>query len=632
MNFFRNPLIVLSIFLLLFTKVTAQEETPFVPYDVPSQNLLKFNRFLINPTFSTVREDKSYINLFHRNQSVSFDDNNQTYFLSYSGRMNDRTGLGLSLYTQREGLITNYGVLANYAYGIKLSDKSNFTFGANISYYKSGFDKNRANPIEDDPLLNSFQDSNLLSFQPGFNISYDNFDFGVFAENLIDYNIKTSEMATEFNDKTYSAHLQYTHQFKNGNGIMESSRLMPLARVRKVGDKEVVLGGSLILDLPKLGWVQGGYDSFYGASAGVGFNLGKRLSLGYTMEKGVGSNFDNFGVTHEISFAYSITPTLTEDRVLLEEKEELLAEVEEEKEEITEKDLQIKELEEALASTNSLLDENILAQDSIENSRNADLERRFDQIMRMVARETGGDRADIEEKARQMYFINNDKTASANQLAENNNGTNSDLSTTLKRNNPVVSSKPNYNTKQQKDGISSNATIKRKKYRNLDGVKEGYYVVANVYKGEQYLHNFIDKMTNQGFNANYIDNKNTKRKYAYLEHYNSYSDALSAATTNMNGTYNEGALWIMEVEQSHDSYANEAYAANSETVKNKAADYDQSVLKKNVVSKDKLSINEPKQASFGEGSRGFYIVVNVFANPKKCQSVCKSAKPTRIKC
>ena len=136
----------------------AQEDNPFIAYEVPAQNLLKFNRFLINPTFSTVREDKSYINLLHRNQAVSFDDNNQSYFLSYSGRIGDRSGLGLSLYTQREGTLSNYGVLANYAYGIKLSDKSNFTFGANLSYYNSGFDESRANPVEDDPFLSGFQD------------------------------------------------------------------------------------------------------------------------------------------------------------------------------------------------------------------------------------------------------------------------------------------------------------------------------------------------------------------------------------------------------------------------------------------------------------------------------------------
>ena len=193
----------LVLLIIALTKVSAQEDNPFISYDVPSQNLLKFNRFLINPTFSTVREDLSYINLLHRNQSVSFDDNNQLYFLSYSGRINDRSGLGLSLYTQREGVVSNYGILANYAYGVKLSDRSNFTFGANVSYYSSGLDQNRANPIEIDPFLSGFQDSSLLSFQPGFNISYDQFDFGVFAENLFDYNLKTNESITEFEDNTF---------------------------------------------------------------------------------------------------------------------------------------------------------------------------------------------------------------------------------------------------------------------------------------------------------------------------------------------------------------------------------------------------------------------------------------------
>ena len=403
--------------------MNAQEELPFIAYDVPSQNLLKFNRFLINPTFSTVREDKSYVNLLHRNQSVSFEDNNQLYFLSYSGRINDRTGLGLSLYTQREGILSNYGVLANYAYGIKLNDKSNFTFGANLSYYSSGIDESRANPIEDDPFLSDFVDSSLLSFQPGFNLSYGPFDFGMFAENLFDYNLRTSETVTEFKDKTYSAHLQYTYPFENLDGIMEGGRLMPLARARMVGQEEFILGGNLILDLPKIGWLQGGYDSFYGASAGLGFNLNRRLSIGYTMEKGLSNEFDNFGLTHEISFAYSFTPNLTEDRVMLEDENEMLAENQEESVEITDeaiaaKDKEIEDLKRRLAENDAILAELIFRQDSLETNRERDLEKRFEMVMRMVRAETRGERPDIEEKAKKIYFINNDQTAIVENTVE----------------------------------------------------------------------------------------------------------------------------------------------------------------------------------------------------------------------
>ncbi len=375
----QRILLILFLCIAALGRMGAQEESPFITYDVPSQNLLKFNRFLINPTFSTVREDKSYINLLHRNQSVEFDDNNQTFFLSYSGRIDDRNGLGLSLYTQREGLISNYGILANYAYGIKLSEKSNFTFGANLSYYNSGFDESRANPLEPDPALNGFVDSSLLSFQPGFNLSYGQFDFGMFAENLFDYNLKTNESVTDFQDKTFSAHLQYTHQLKNTSGIFESGRVMPLARVRKVGEEEVVLGGNLILDLPKLGWIQGGYDSFYGASAGIGFNFSKRLSIGYTMEKGLSSNFDNFGLTHEISFAYSFTPTLTEDRVMLEEEQEALVEASEPEEDITDpRDEEIAEIKRKLAENDSTLAALLLREDSLDSHREKELEERFD--------------------------------------------------------------------------------------------------------------------------------------------------------------------------------------------------------------------------------------------------------------
>jgi len=609
----KLKLIYLLLFIMALTKVNAQEDSPFISYDVPSQNLLKFNRFLINPTFSTVREDLSYINLLHRNQSVSFDDNNQLYFLSYSGRINDRSGLGLSLYTQREGVVSNYGVLANYAYGIKLSDKSNFTFGANLSYYSSGLDQNRANPIELDPFLSGFQDSSLLSFQPGFNISYEQFDFGLFAENLFDYNLKTSQSVTDFTDKTFSGHLQYTYELENNSGVLEHSRLMPLLRARKVGQENVVLGGNLIFDLPKLGWVQAGYDSFYGASAGIGFNLGKRLSLGYTMEKGLTNSIDNFGVTHEISFAYSFTPNLTEDRVMLEDSEEAVASVEEEQPEVTEESFaseseEITELKRRLAENDAILAELMFRQDSIESNREKDLEKRFEMVMRMVRNETNGARPDLEEKAREMYFINNDKTA----LVEN-----------------VEKPKPTEYRKivrkeTQADVFIQEAkrnNVKGQKFRNLDGVENGYYIVANVYKGGHYMNKFIDNLNDQGISADYIDNPNNGLKYVYLKRYDTWKEALAAHKSGINGSYS-GELWVMNVDN---RYTNEAYAENSSKVREKSTEYDTDVLQKNVVVRDKVAGGEPKTKSQfinGVGS-GYYIIANVFANPKNANRFVK---------
>ena len=612
--------------LLALTKVSAQEDDPILPYKVAPQNLLKFNRFLINPTFSTVREDKSYINLLHRNQSVQFQDNDQTYFLSYSGRIGDRSGLGLSLYNQKVGPVSNIGVLANYAYGIKLSDKSNFTFGGNLAYYSTGLDRNSIDVVDpNDFRLNGTEDSNVLSFQPGFNISFGKFDFGAFAENLVDYNIKTSKSLTEFKDKAYSGHLQYTHQFENSDGIMESGRLMPLARARMDGQNDITFGGSLILDLPKLGWLQGGYDSFYGASAGAGFNINRRLSLGYTMEKGFSTDFDNLGVTHEISFAYSFTPTLTEDRVLLEDEVDQL--VDNDTEAPTSKDEQIEELKRKLAENDAIIAELMFRQDSLESNRKKDLERRFEMVMRMVRNETKSDRPDLEQKAEQLFLNGHDKPSSLTKNASNDGVVYTNSAQRIQAKDAVVTANRNNERVSSTQTVASNNTspstskVKSRKFKNLEGVEDGYYVVANVYKGGRYMDKFIDDLGQKGIDANYIDNPDNGLKYVYLQRFDTWEEAVDAHKSNLNGAYNE-AMWIMNVDN---RYSNDAYVQNVDKLKEKSLQYGTDVLRQNVIVKDNLSSSEPASktvVSNGIGT-GYYIIANVFANANNAKKFIK---------
>ncbi len=658
--------LLLTVLLALVNRpqLIAQEETPFIAYDVPTQNLVKFNRFLLNPTFSTVREDKSYINLFHRNQSVSFNDNNQTYFLSYSGRIGDRSGVGLSLYTQREGLIDNFGLLANYAYGIKLSDKSNFTFGGNFSYYNSGFNQGRANPIDDDPTLNGLDNSALITFQPGFNISYGAFDFGVLADNLFDYNLKTSESLTDFNEKTFTGHLQYTHQFKNSSGLLESARLMPLARVRSEPENNFSLGGSLILDVPKLGWLQAGYDDFYGAAAGIGFNLNKRISLGYTVEKGLSNNFENFGVNHEISLAYSFTPNLTEDRVTLEDDTDLVSNEEKdipiEELSLTEKDLKIAELEEKLAENNSILDELLFRQDSIEKSRKGDLERRFATVMRMVRRETNGQNPELEQRAKQMYFANLDsmdiinnpkqaplantgltnttaskkiielkdqdllptRTAKEETLANTistSTRASKKINTLKDMDTPVQASSKVVQTEHAKKDKITNGTKKVSRFKSfsIPNIDSGHYLIANVYKGKKYMQKFIDKLQAQGIEADYFTNPKNGMNYVYLKDFQNKKDAINAYKTGLDGTYN-GDTWVMKVQGSYDQ---DAYASNTNT----DSQYGDDTLQKNVqdtTAKNNRALTYKTYDIDGLGS-GFYIIANVFAKPENANRFVK---------
>ncbi|MEM9076158.1 MAG: PorP/SprF family type IX secretion system membrane protein [Bacteroidota bacterium] len=532
----------------------AQEANPYVSYDVPFQNLLKFNRFLINPTFSTVREDKTYVNLFHRSQGADFNDNRQNYFLSYSGRVNENIGLGVSLYNQQEGVITNLGVMANYAHGIQLGQKSNLSFGVNIPYYVSSFDADRAVALQDDPVLSEASESAIISFQPGLNLSLGKFDFGVFAQNLLDYDIRTGESLSAFSEKTFSGHIQFAHEFANGAGIFEDGRLLPLARARFEGAQDPIFGGGLILDLPKLGWLQGGYDQFYGVSAGTGFNLNRRLSFGYNFEKNINNNLSNLGVTHEVSIAFSFIPTKSAALASNEEdgpkvvegtfvgdeknkkkssKNKLNAKTKlrpTNKEELAYWEEQVKKLQEQQADNYAVINELIFRLDSLEQNRQKEFEQRFELVMRMVKQRTGDGNLELEEAAKRLYKAKKtdldslQKEYAESRLAENKES-----------------------KKKVKGTFNGGAFKPIEKFINLDGVGKGHYIVANVFKNEVYLKNFIKKLKEQGLNAKYFKNPENGLNYVYLAKYQENEVAYAAYRSKMDGKYTED-IWIMHVD------------------------------------------------------------------------------------
>ncbi|HLV63101.1 PorP/SprF family type IX secretion system membrane protein [Galbibacter sp.] len=575
-----KPSLTTYILLLLMccTGAFAQEDVPVASIDIPAQNLLKFNRFLINPTFSTVNEDNSYINLYHRNQWVSFDDNFQTYLGSYSGRISDRSGLGLSIYHQKFGTIANFGAIANYAYGIRLSQHSNLTFGFNLSYYNSGVDKSNINPSQpNDPTIADLENGSLLTFQPGINLSIGSFDIGLYAEDAFDYNFKTGESLTEFKDKTFSAHLMYTNRFDNGVGMLENARFSALTRARRMGDEDLSFSGSLILDMPKLGWIQGGYDDFYGVAAGVGFNLTKRLSLGYTIEKGIRDQISNFGVTHEINFAYSFQPILTENRVFedLLEDENLLVLEEESKDSLTGKDAEIARLQNLVDENNMIIDEMMFRQDSIEEARKNDINKRFAYILKFINdNKSNPNQNQVKKQVVDMLKeIDENAYAAAQKKYETDfvhlNGsdkkqTSTDIQSPNKR--TRVSPKP-VGTPY----VGSSKVLTASTATTSTNVDDGAYVIANVYKGETYMRSFMDELQRQGIASGSFSHNGLN--YVYLERYNNLSEARKNYLSDVKEKY-QGDVWLLHIE--HDSGVdqtklNTAYAnadtGNSTSVK-----------------------------------------------------------------
>ena len=73
--------------ILLLSSISSiiAQQNGLVSFDIPAKNSLKFNKFIINPTFSFVREDQSFISLYNKTQWTEVENSPQTFFLSYSG-------------------------------------------------------------------------------------------------------------------------------------------------------------------------------------------------------------------------------------------------------------------------------------------------------------------------------------------------------------------------------------------------------------------------------------------------------------------------------------------------------------------------------------------------------------------
>jgi len=289
--------------LLVFDFAQAQDG-PVLTFNVPTQNTLVFNRHLINPVFSFVKESDTYITLYHRNQWIEFNDSPELYMISSAGKVGERSGAGIGLYQQNLGIITSFGGVANYAYSIQLQEKISLAFGFNLAYYATGVNSNKAVSSEPDPAIMELANNSVLTLKPGINVTWGSFDVGVYAENLVDYDFKSSSMIEEYSNKTFSGHVMYHHYLTNQKDLFEDGyfRIMMRGRINEIEDFKI--GGSFLVNFPYLGWVQTSVDDYYGVGIGLGGHLTNRLSLGYTYERVIGEGTVNFGPTHEITLAF----------------------------------------------------------------------------------------------------------------------------------------------------------------------------------------------------------------------------------------------------------------------------------------------------------------------------------------
>ena len=282
----------------LYSQTAAEDGV--VSFSLPIRNSLKFNRYLINPTFSFVRETNAYASFYNKRQWVQFENAPNTYLANYSGRFRENEAFAVGLFQQNYGIMTVFGGIGNFAHNIVLEQDSNLTFGMNVGIYQSGLNKGKI--ISDDPaLLNGdYPSHTLLTVNPGINYGTAFLDFGLSVNNLILYNFG-SGIVKEDPERAIELHAMYTG-YLDSYGFFDRSKFSGIVKTEIKQDKTIISGLAMIA-IPQGVWAQAGYNTLYGVSAGLGINISPTISIEYNYERGMG-NFTNMGGSHEFAIAY----------------------------------------------------------------------------------------------------------------------------------------------------------------------------------------------------------------------------------------------------------------------------------------------------------------------------------------
>ncbi|WP_045372325.1 PorP/SprF family type IX secretion system membrane protein [Jejuia pallidilutea] len=294
-------LLYMFITLCTIQQFHSQESNGVVALALPVRNSLKFNRYAINPTFSFVREQNKYISFTNKKQWTQFNDAPNSYLFSYAGRFSENIGAGIGLFQQDFGVLTTFGGMLNFAYNASLTRESNLTFALNVGAYQSGLNEGRVVINTPDPALQNVPSNFLITINPGINYGTDFFDFGLAINNLVSYNLNDSKIIEDNPEQALQAHIMYTG-YMDARGFFDESKFSTLIR-SEFKKNQTVISGIAMLNVPKGIWAQAGYNTLYGASAGIGINVTNNIAVEYNYEQSMG-NFSDFGSSHEITLAY----------------------------------------------------------------------------------------------------------------------------------------------------------------------------------------------------------------------------------------------------------------------------------------------------------------------------------------
>ncbi|HUH47975.1 MAG TPA: type IX secretion system membrane protein PorP/SprF, partial [Arenibacter sp.] len=354
------------------------------------------------------------------------------------------------------------------------------------------------------------------------------FGIGMVSDNLIDYNFSTNKSNSDADERTYAGMLDYRFPLSLFSWA-DDAYLLPMLYIRSVPYGDTQIGLNALLSTGKF-WLQGGYNSFYGISGGLGGRFFKHLSLGALMEVGMDTELEGKDPSFELIAAYSFGKLGDTKKVVGSGEDRIEEEILKEK--------KIKKVKES-GKKEKLVEPEVIVDKAPSKEKNKKRPKRKSK------------KALEEERRLEMEL------AAANRLKEKQEAEALAEAIRLeekRRSDSIIAVELAFSQKIKADMKMIAARKKAGKpitkghyeEERLEGEKAGFYLIANVYGTQKYRDIFIQTLQKKGINASSIFVPKKKYDYVYLERYDTLSEAEAAKDSKFGGKYTE-RIWIFRV-------------------------------------------------------------------------------------
>ncbi|TMU56792.1 PorP/SprF family type IX secretion system membrane protein [Flagellimonas algicola] len=508
--------------LLPVSILRSQERT--LPADFRQHNLSQFNASLLNPTFALDWNRPNAMSIWTRWQWQTVDGDPTTIFTNYTQLINSNAAAGVGFLQHNTGTFLNTGLNLNYVHAFPLENNIRIVVGANMFGFREKLADDRfiPNPDIELPELETTNDF-ILTFSPAVRLQVNQFNLGLSIENAIDVNF--SESASGRGDGGTAVVGTISNDFPVSlfNGLGQSF-VRPLLYLKSVPDGDTQFGINGLLSTSSF-WVQGGYNSFYGISGGVGVTFANQFSIGGLIEKGTDNTLRDEKSTFELILSYHGAASDNRKKVVDFdwENDDELARLRMQEEEVRKQELENQKQE----AENKRQEEENRKQEE-ENRKLKDEERRqLEEENRLAAelKRKEQERTAVEAKKKQ-DSIAAAALDTARLLAEQ------------RRKDSIA--------KVQNEKVELQGNEKYEEVTSADGLEPGFYLIANVFGTKKYHDAFMTKLTKDGLNPKSFFRALNKYRYVYLGRYNTMNEARRARDSKLDGKYPD-KTWIFRV-------------------------------------------------------------------------------------